>query len=63
MSLNAASGLGLGMCEYYFDAFGVFGGFVDGLAVENGCVRMGDWPGFGFENQSGLWSVMKQLAE
>jgi D(-)-tartrate dehydratase len=63
MSLNAASGLGLGMCEYYFDAFGVFGGFVDGLAVESGYVRMGDWPGFGFENQSGLWSVMKQLAE
>jgi hypothetical protein len=63
MSLNAAAGLGLGMCEYYFDAFGVFGGFVDGLAVEDGYVRMGDWPGFGFESQSGLWSVMKQLAE
>lgn len=62
MSLNAASGFGLGMCEYYFDAFGVFGGFADDICVENGHVRMGDWPGFGFERQAGLWAIMKELA-
>jgi L-alanine-DL-glutamate epimerase-like enolase superfamily enzyme len=63
MALNAASGLGFGMCEYYLDAFGVFGGFVDGLKVEDGYVTMGDWPGFGFERQAGLWDVMKQLTK
>jgi len=50
------------MCEYYFDAFGVFGGFADDIRVENGHVRMGDWPGFGFERQAGLWAIMKELA-
>jgi len=60
-ALNAASGLGFGMCEYYLDAFGVFGGFVDGLKVEDGYVQMGDWPGFGFERQAGLWAIMKSL--
>jgi D(-)-tartrate dehydratase len=63
MSLNAASGFRLGMCEYYFDAFGVFGGFVDGIEVENGYVSVGDWPGFGFERQAGLWAIMRELAD
>jgi L-alanine-DL-glutamate epimerase-like enolase superfamily enzyme len=62
MALNAASGLGFGMCEYYLDAFGIFGGFVDGLEVVDGYVTMGDWPGFGFERQAGLWAEMKKLA-
>ena len=58
MSLNIAAGLGLGMCEAYPDAFGVFSGYADDLAVRDGIIRIGAWEGFGFERQRGLAALM-----
>ncbi|HEY4380142.1 MAG TPA: mandelate racemase/muconate lactonizing enzyme family protein [Acidobacteriaceae bacterium] len=63
MSLNIAAGLGLGGNESYPDLFQPFGGFPDGVRVENGYVTMPDLPGIGFEGKSDLIKVMRQLAE
>ena len=61
MSLNIAAGLGLGMCEAYPDAFGVFSGYADELRVDAGNIKVGDWQGFGFEHQKELFALMRQL--
>jgi L-alanine-DL-glutamate epimerase-like enolase superfamily enzyme len=63
MSLNIAAGLGLGGNENYPDLFQPFGGFPDGVKVENGHVTMPEIPGIGFEGKSALIKVMRQLAE
>jgi L-alanine-DL-glutamate epimerase-like enolase superfamily enzyme len=63
MSLNIAAGLGLGGNESYPDLFQPFGGFPDGVRVENGCVTMPDLPGIGFEGKSDLYAAMRELAE
>jgi L-alanine-DL-glutamate epimerase-like enolase superfamily enzyme len=63
MSLNIAAGLGLGGNESYPDLFQPFGGFPDGVGVQNGYVTMPDLPGIGFEGKSDLIKVMRQLAE
>ena len=42
--------------------FQPFGGFADGIAVENGYVRLPDAPGIGFEQKNNLYAVMKRLA-
>jgi L-alanine-DL-glutamate epimerase-like enolase superfamily enzyme len=63
MSLNIAAGLGLGGNESYPDLFQPFGGFPDGVRVENGYVTMPELPGIGFEGKSDLIKVMRQLAE
>jgi hypothetical protein len=63
MSLNMAAGLGLGGNESYPGVFQPFGGFADGIAVENGCVALPDIPGIGFEAKSALFEVMRQLGE
>ncbi len=62
MSLNIAAGLGLGGNESYPGVFQPFGGFADGVPVENGYVRMPDVPGVGFEAKSDLWKVMSRIA-
>src|ERR1700740_948571 len=62
MSLNIAAGLGLGGNESYPDLFQPFGGFPDGLKVENSYVTMPDLPGIGFEGKSDLIKVMKDLS-
>lgn len=62
LSLNIAAGLGLGGNESYPGVFQPFGGFADGIPVENGYVRMPDVPGVGFEAKSDLWKVMSRLA-
>ncbi len=62
LSLNIAAGLGLGGNESYPGVFQPFGGFADGIPVENGHVRMPDVPGVGFEAKSDLWKVMSRLA-
>lgn len=54
MSLNIAAGLGLGGNESYPDVFEPFGGFADGIAVEDGWVRLPQEPGVGFETKSRL---------
>jgi L-alanine-DL-glutamate epimerase-like enolase superfamily enzyme len=62
MSLNIAAGLGLGGNESYPGIFQPFGGFADGLPVENGFVTLPDTPGIGFEAKAELYRVMKALA-
>jgi len=61
MSLNIAAGLHLGGNESYPGVFQPFGGFADGIAVENGYVGLPDIPGVGFEAKSNLFSIMKPL--
>jgi hypothetical protein len=63
MSLNIAAGLGLGGNESYPDLFQPFGGFPDGVGVEEGHVTMPELPGIGFEGKSDLYKVMRELAE
>ena len=63
MSLNIAAGLGLGGNESYPDLFQPYGGFPDGVHVENGHIIMPDLPGIGFEGKSDLYKEMKALAE
>src|SRR5215218_6204653 len=62
MSLNIAAGLGLGGNESYPDVFQPFGGFADGVPVQDGYVRMPDAPGIGFEAKAPLYRLMKSLA-
>ena len=63
MSLNIAAGLGLGGNESYPDLFQPYGGFPDGVRVENGRITMPELPGIGFEGKSDLIKVMRELAE
>jgi len=63
MSLNIAAGLHLGGNESYPDVFQPFGGFADGLAVEDGYVGLPDVPGVGFEAKAALYAVMRELIE
>ncbi len=61
MSLNIAAGLGLGGNESYPGIFQPFGGFADGIPVEQGFVPLPDIPGIGFEAKNELFRVMKAL--
>src|SRR5580698_2824677 len=63
MSLNIAAGLGLGGNESYPDLFQPYGGFPDGVRVEDGHITMPDLPGIGFEGKADLIRVMRELAE
>ena len=62
MSLNIAGGLGLGGNESYPDLFQPFGGFPDGVKVENGFIAMPDLAGIGFEGKADLYSQMRKLS-
>ncbi|WP_298282620.1 mandelate racemase/muconate lactonizing enzyme family protein [Acidocella sp.] len=62
MSLNIAAGLGLGGNESYPDLFQPYGGFPDGVRVENGHIVMPDLPGIGFEGKADLYAEMQNLA-
>jgi L-alanine-DL-glutamate epimerase-like enolase superfamily enzyme len=62
MSLNIAAGLGLGGNESYPDLFQPYGGFPDGVRVENGHIVMPDLPGIGFEGKADLHAEMRALA-
>jgi len=62
MSLNIAAGLHLGGNESYPDVFQPFGGFADGISVEDGYVGLPDIPGVGFEAKSKLYTLMRELA-
>jgi L-alanine-DL-glutamate epimerase-like enolase superfamily enzyme len=63
MSLNIAAGLGLGGNESYPDLFQPYGGFPDGVRVEDSHIVMPDLPGIGFEGKSDLIKVMRDLAQ
>ncbi len=62
MSLAIAAGLGLGGNESYPDLFQPFGGFPDGVRVDNGHVTLPELPGIGFEGKADLYRVMRELA-
>jgi L-alanine-DL-glutamate epimerase-like enolase superfamily enzyme len=62
LSLNIAAGLGLGGNESYPDLFQPFGGFPNGVRVEEGHIIMPELPGIGFEGKSDLYAVMRELA-
>jgi D(-)-tartrate dehydratase len=62
MSLNIAAGLGLGGNESYPDLFQPYGGFPDGVRVEQGYITMPELPGIGFEGKSDLFTEMRALA-
>ena len=62
MSLNIAAGLGLGGNESYPDLFQPFGGFPDGVKVENSFITMPDLVGIGFEGKADLIKVMRELS-
>ncbi len=63
MSLNIAAGLGLGGNESYPDLFQPYGGFPDGVRVENSTITMPELPGIGFEGKSDLIREMRALAD
>ncbi|OOY06966.1 mandelate racemase/muconate lactonizing enzyme family protein [Thioclava sp. F36-7] len=63
MSLNIAAGLSLGGNESYPDLFQPYGGFPDGVKVEDGHILMPELPGIGFEGKSDLIAVMRDLVE
>jgi L-alanine-DL-glutamate epimerase-like enolase superfamily enzyme len=62
MSLAIAAGLGLGGNESYPGLFEPFGGFADGIPVENGHVRLPELPGIGLEGKADLYRLMAPLA-
>lgn len=62
MSLMIAAGLGLGGNESYPDLFQPYGGFPDGVRVEDGHVVLPELPGIGFEGKSDLIKVMRELS-
>jgi L-alanine-DL-glutamate epimerase-like enolase superfamily enzyme len=63
MSLSIAAGLGLGGNESYPGIFQPFGGFADGIPVEDSYVKLPEIPGVGFEAKGELFRVMKALME
>ncbi|WP_413788642.1 enolase C-terminal domain-like protein [Acidocella sp.] len=63
MSLAIAAGLGLGGNESYPDLFQPYGGFPDGVRVENGHVTLPPLPGIGFEGKNDLYKEMKSLSD
>ena len=63
MSLAIAAGLGLGGNESYPDLFQPYGGFPDGVKVENSFVNLPEINGIGFEGKSDLYSVMKKMTD
>lgn len=62
MSLNIAAGLGLGGNESYPDLFQPFGGFPDGVSVEDGYINLPELPGIGFEGRAVLYQELRKLA-
>ena len=62
MGLAIAAGLGLGGNESYPDLFQPYGGFPDGVKVENSYVTLPELPGIGFEGKSDLIKEMRALA-
>ncbi len=62
MGFAVTAGLGLGSCEAYPGVFGQFGGYAEGMAVENGTLNRPDTPGIGFEKQPALHALMQEMA-
>ena len=63
MALNIAAGLGLGGNESYPDVFHPFGGFADGVRIEDSLVGLHQSPGVGFEQKAALIATMREATE
>jgi L-alanine-DL-glutamate epimerase-like enolase superfamily enzyme len=63
MSLAIAAGLGLGGNESYPDLFQPYGGFPDGVRVEDSHVVLPELAGIGFEGKSDLYKQMRALSD
>jgi L-alanine-DL-glutamate epimerase-like enolase superfamily enzyme len=61
MSVAIAAGFGLGGAEAYPGVFGAFGGFADDAAVQDGYLTLSERPGIGFEAQSALYAIMREM--
>lgn len=61
MSLSIVAGLQLRMCESYPNVFGVFSGFYDSVKVSEGCIKIQNAPGIGFETQANLMDAFNTL--
>lgn len=61
-ALHMSAGLGLGGNESYPGIFEPFGGFADGVPVEDGMVRIPDTPGIGIETKAELMKVYAELS-
>jgi D(-)-tartrate dehydratase len=61
MSLHIAGGFGLGGAESYPGVFGPFGGFADDAKPVDGAITLPDRPGIGFEAQSALYCILREL--
>ena len=61
MSLHIAAGFGLGGAESYPGVFGDFGGFADDARLSEGKLTVPERPGIGFEGQSRLYRIMREL--
>ena len=62
MALHIAAGLGLGGNESYPGVFEPFGGFADGVPIENGKARIAEVPGIGIEQKANLLPIYEELA-
>ena len=62
MTLAIAAGFGLGGAESYPGVFGDFGGFADDAELADGYLTLSERPGIGFEGQSRLYRIMRELA-
>jgi D(-)-tartrate dehydratase len=62
MSLAIAAGFGLGGAESYPGVFDDFGGFADDSELRDGYLALSARPGIGFEGQSRLYRIMRELA-
>jgi L-alanine-DL-glutamate epimerase-like enolase superfamily enzyme len=60
-SFHVVAGLGLGLHEAAPDDALLFGGYPEGVAVEDGAVRPWDFPGTGFERKANLYRVFAPL--
>lgn len=60
-ALQIAAGLGLHGNESYPGVFQPFGGFADGVPVENSRVKLPDAPGIGIERKQNLYEVFREL--
>ncbi|PKP82662.1 MAG: mandelate racemase [Alphaproteobacteria bacterium HGW-Alphaproteobacteria-18] len=61
LNLHIVAGLNLGGCEAYPAVFQPFGGYLPGLAIEQGMIRLPDTPGFGLEAKPELRPHIEKL--
>jgi L-alanine-DL-glutamate epimerase-like enolase superfamily enzyme len=56
---HCVAGLGLGMAEAAPDATLPYGGYWDGVRVHDGCVKIPDAPGVGYEAKANLFALLE----